>query len=135
MAKGRATPHCACPLPLFFPLHHTLPCTITQVEVSWEGVPDPQDTDLLAVYSPPDAFAHGASPIKFANCSEAPHHVARGSGTLALRLVNVRADWRVVFVRLAPDGEPLLSAAGPVLRNAAPNEPTGVHLLASGSHT
>lgn len=46
-------------------------------------------------------------------------------------LPRCRSDMRWVFVR---GGEqPTVVARGPVLRNANPNEPTGVHLMRSRS--
>lgn len=102
------------------------------ITVSWSGVPSPDPSDLLAVYSPPDAYAAGSAPVKFANASDAPSHLASGGGSLALRLVNLRADIRVVLVRGGPD-QPAVVARGPVIRNRNPNEPSGIHLMRTRS--
>ncbi|KAL4435011.1 hypothetical protein ABPG77_003836 [Micractinium sp. CCAP 211/92] len=102
------------------------------IEVSWSGVPSPDPSDLLAVYSPPNAYADGRAPIKFANASDAPGHLASGGGSLTLRLVNMRADVRVVLVRGGPD-QPTVAARGPVIRNRNPNEPSGIHLMRTRS--
>lgn len=98
------------------------------------GVPSPQPTDLLAVYAPPDAYAAGLAPVKFANATDAPGYLEHGAGSHLLRLVNVRADMRVVLVR-GGDSQPEVAAVGPVLRNVAPNQPTGIHLMRTRSPT
>lgn len=67
------------------------------------------------LHSPPDAYAAGKAPIKFANASDAPGYLASGAGSLALRLVNLRANMRVVLVRGGPD-RPVVAARGPVIR-------------------
>ncbi|KAL4458159.1 hypothetical protein ABPG75_013024 [Micractinium tetrahymenae] len=102
------------------------------IVVSWSGVPSPDPSDLLAVYSPPDAYAAGKAPIKFANASDSQGHLASGAGSVQLRLLNLRADMRVVLVRGGPD-QPTVVAQGPVIRNRNPNEPTGIHLMRTRS--
>lgn len=101
------------------------------VEVSWSGVRDPQPGDLLALYTPPDAYKQHKAPVKFVNASDAEGYLRSGAGSLPLRLVNLRSDMRWVFVR---GGEqPTVVTRGPVLRNANPNQPTGVHLMRTRS--
>ena len=63
---------------------------LPQVEVSWSGVRDPQAGDLLALYSPPDAFKQHKAPIKFINASDAEGYLRSRAGRLPLRLVNLR---------------------------------------------
>lgn len=90
--RGMLGPACQWPTSPLPANHPSCPC---QMEVSFSGVPDPQSSDLLAVYSPPDAYAAGAAPVKFANASEAEGYMETGSGVLKLRLVNIRRlGWR-----------------------------------------
>lgn len=58
--------------------------------MSWSGVRNPQPSDLLAVYAPPDAFKQQRAPVKFINASDAEGYLWSGAGSLALRLVNLR---------------------------------------------
>jgi len=60
------------------------------VELSWSGVRDPQPDDLLALYTPPDAYKQHKAPVKFVNASDAEGYLSSGGGRLALRLVNLR---------------------------------------------
>ncbi len=83
----------------------------------WRSQPCSLSPCSHLVCSPPNAYADGRAPIKFANASDAPGHLASGGGSLTLRLVNMRADVRVVLVRGGPD-QPTVAARGPVIRCA-----------------
>jgi hypothetical protein len=50
--------------------------------VSVQGIPDPRPTDLLALFSPPDAFKQLAAPIKYENLTASPDYLRTGSATL-----------------------------------------------------
>jgi hypothetical protein len=97
-----------------------------QVKVAWKGVLEPQASDMLAVFCPPDAYKIGGAAVKYANASDSPGYLESGAGSTALRLVNLRCDMRIVLLRVDTS---TVIAVGPVLHNLNPNEPTGVHLM------
>ena len=47
-----------------------------------QGVSDPQPTDLLALFSPPDAYERQAAPVKYENCTASPDYLQTGSASL-----------------------------------------------------
>ncbi|KAL4852697.1 putative dolichyl pyrophosphate Man9GlcNAc2 alpha-1 [Chlorella vulgaris] len=96
------------------------------VKVAWKGVLEPQASDMLAVFCPPDAYEIGGAAVKYANASDSPGYLESGAGSTALRLVNLRCDMRIVLLRADTS---TVIAVGPVLHNLNPNEPTGVHLM------
>ena len=106
------------------------------VEVALAGVHDPSADDLLAVFSPPDAHLEDPprAPVKYELAAAAgAAYLSSGEWRLALRLVNLREDFRVVLVRHGDFDRMKVVAEGPVITNANKNEMTGGGTLACAS--
>lgn len=72
-------------------LHHNVrvDASITKLEhqgqwmnVSWDGVQDPQDDDYIALYVPASASVYETSPVKYHWAVEARTHRTEGAGSL-----------------------------------------------------
>ena len=93
------------------------------VEVAVAGVPQPQPTDMLALYAPADAFVHGAAPVKYENLTAAPGYLDRGAG---------RLRWAVPAASALPaGGRRLLRLPS---RCSCASEPRGSFLRAGAPH-
>jgi len=96
------------------------------VSASWSlQTVAPHSSDTIALYVAPVAATFNASyAIKYKQAGTA-------SGSAAFRLLNVRADYQFALVTNRT-GTPTVLATSPVLTNAAPNEPTQLHLVPGG---
>ena len=52
------------------------------INVSWQGVQDPQDDDYIALYAPADADVYKTSPVKYQWAARASSHRAEGAGSI-----------------------------------------------------
>ena len=57
------------------------------IDVSWQGVQDPQDDDYVALYAPADANVYKTSPVKYQWAVKAPSHRAEGAGSIRWLIV------------------------------------------------
>jgi len=52
------------------------------VEVTWQGVQDPQDDDYIALYAPANVSLYETSPVKYQWAVKASSHRAHGTGRI-----------------------------------------------------
>ena len=79
-----------------------------------------------------DAINH--APIKFQYAKHSPTHLSEGKGSLQFRLVNMRADVIMGFLR-GGLGDPVLVAVTEILHFKYPNEPLQGHLALTENPT
>ena len=105
------------------------------VNVTYQGVSDPNKQDIIAVYSPTSGKykidpVHQA-PIKYVLASKSPKYLQTGVGSYRFRIINFRAP--VYFAFLRYDGKtPVLSAVSNPVTFVNYNDPLQVHLALTG---
>lgn len=104
------------------------------VEITWKGVQDPQDDDYLALYAPANVSIYETSPVKYQWAVKAASHRAHGAGTIRFRLLNLRTDMRIAFIRNGFEF-PIVAAWGEVIKVANVNEPLQGHLALTGENS
>ena len=62
--------------------HSMLAASGQWVDVSWSGVQDPQDDDIIAVYAPANVSAYDTSPVKYKWAVSTPNHRKEGAGSV-----------------------------------------------------
>jgi hypothetical protein len=104
-----------------------LPKSGSWVNVTWSGVPSPSRSDWIGVYAPSKANYKYTAPLKYQYAGVSPTHMNGGFGSLAFRMVNMRADVGFVFFRDGID-HPVVAAVSNSVTFQNPNEPLQVHL-------
>eukprot|EP00884_Botryococcus_braunii_P018291 jgi/Botrbrau1/5145/Bobra.0172s0017.1 len=98
------------------------------IDVSWDGVDEPRDTDIVVLYVPEDADPRQTAFSRWLPATDSASHLRAGSGNLRFQLLNYGVPMRFALLRAQDGGGWNQVAVSEVVSLRDPTEPVGIHL-------